>query len=160
VPALSTPTPAVPPPIMVTDAWYVTALGSEVGDELLSRSVLGRSVVPYRTADGTPVALRDRCSHGGYPLSAGAPETERTSHYVFAVARDWRVDDPELSTEFRITIAVFGQDKEALEAIEQAAPTHPGPLREMSVRADQPGPQLRRLVKQRIEAECAARVQP
>jgi phenylpropionate dioxygenase-like ring-hydroxylating dioxygenase large terminal subunit len=94
-------------------------------------------------------------------LHAFTPESERTSHYFFAVARDWRVDDPELSTEFlRTTIAVFEQDKEALEAIEQVALTHPGPLREMSVRADQPGLQLRRLVKQRIEAAYATGVQP
>jgi phenylpropionate dioxygenase-like ring-hydroxylating dioxygenase large terminal subunit len=55
----------------VTNAWYAAALGSELGEGLLGRRILGRSVVLYRLDDGTPVALRDRCSHRGYPLSAG-----------------------------------------------------------------------------------------
>ncbi len=55
----------------VRQEWYVAALSDEVGEELLSRRLLGRSIVLYRTADGRPVALDDRCSHRGFPLSAG-----------------------------------------------------------------------------------------
>lgn len=55
----------------VRQEWYVAALGEEVGEGLLSRRILGRSMVLYRTASGDPVALDDRCSHRGYPLSAG-----------------------------------------------------------------------------------------
>jgi phenylpropionate dioxygenase-like ring-hydroxylating dioxygenase large terminal subunit len=62
---------AAPCASFVTRAWYVAALASEVGDGLLARTILGRSVVLYRAADGTPVALHDRCSHRGFPLSAG-----------------------------------------------------------------------------------------
>lgn len=55
----------------VREEWYVVALGDELGEQLLSRRVLGRSVLLYRAADGRPIALDDRCSHRGYPLSAG-----------------------------------------------------------------------------------------
>lgn len=55
----------------VMNEWYVVALREEVTDQLMERRVLGRSVVLFRRADGTPVALRNRCSHRGYPLTAG-----------------------------------------------------------------------------------------
>lgn len=61
----------------VRQEWYVAALGTEVGESLLSRRLLGRSVVLYRTSDGHPVALDDRCSHRGFPLSAGARRGDR-----------------------------------------------------------------------------------
>ena len=51
--------------------WYVAALASEVGQAPLGRMILGDPVVVYRTADGTPVALADRCPHRRYPLSLG-----------------------------------------------------------------------------------------
>ncbi|WP_341720110.1 aromatic ring-hydroxylating dioxygenase subunit alpha [Micromonospora sp. FIMYZ51] len=51
------------------DQWYVAAYGSEVGRELLARTVLGEPLVLYRTESGAPVALADRCVHRRYPLS-------------------------------------------------------------------------------------------
>ena len=39
---------------------------------MLARQICGEHLVLYRLADGTPVALHDRCSHRGYPLSASA----------------------------------------------------------------------------------------
>ena len=51
--------------------WYVAAFSSEVGDKPLPRQLLGDHVVLFRTADGTPVALADRCPHRGLPLSQG-----------------------------------------------------------------------------------------
>ncbi|GAA2107322.1 aromatic ring-hydroxylating dioxygenase subunit alpha [Streptomyces synnematoformans] len=53
--------------------WYVAAYGSEVGRELLGRTVLGEPIAFYRTADGAGevVALADRCVHRRYPLSQG-----------------------------------------------------------------------------------------
>jgi phenylpropionate dioxygenase-like ring-hydroxylating dioxygenase large terminal subunit len=118
------------------------------------------SRVPTPAVHIALTTLRSPAGHGQEHhqaiLHAFTPETERTSHYFFAVARDWRLDDLEFDEQFlAMTRAVFGQDKKALEAIEQVALTHPGPLREISVRADQPGLQLRRLVKQRIAAEAA-----
>lgn len=51
--------------------WYVIAAGREVGDHLLARTVCGEHLVLYRTGAGQVVAMDDRCSHRGYPLSAG-----------------------------------------------------------------------------------------
>lgn len=56
---------------LVRDAWYVVACRDDVTDTPTTRTVLGRAVVLYRTNDGRPVALPDRCSHRGYPLSQG-----------------------------------------------------------------------------------------
>lgn len=53
------------------DAWYVAAFDHEVTDRPQHRLLLGEEVVLYRTPDGEPVALFDRCPHRGYPLSAG-----------------------------------------------------------------------------------------
>lgn len=51
--------------------WYVIADRSEVKDELLARTVCGRNLVIFRSEDGEPVILDDRCSHRAYPLSLG-----------------------------------------------------------------------------------------
>ncbi len=53
------------------DHWYVIASSDEVGRDLLARTVCGEHLVVFRTTAGTPVAMHDRCSHRGYPLSAG-----------------------------------------------------------------------------------------
>lgn len=53
------------------NAWYVAATRSELSDKPLHRWLLGKPVVLYRTANGAPVALFDRCPHRGYPLSSG-----------------------------------------------------------------------------------------
>lgn len=55
----------------VFDAWYVAALSGEVRPALLARTLLGKRVVLFRTPDGKPAALDDRCAHRSYPLSAG-----------------------------------------------------------------------------------------
>lgn len=55
----------------VRNQWYVVALTDEVADAPLARTVCGEHVVLYRTADGSLVALADRCSHRGFPLSLG-----------------------------------------------------------------------------------------
>jgi vanillate O-demethylase monooxygenase subunit len=55
----------------VRNGWYVAAWSSEIGDALLARRLLGEDIVFYRAASGAVVALRDRCAHRAYPLSAG-----------------------------------------------------------------------------------------
>lgn len=52
--------------------WYVAATTDEVGRTPLGRTVCGEHIVLYRREDGVAVALDDRCSHRGYPLSVGA----------------------------------------------------------------------------------------
>lgn len=51
--------------------WYVAAWWDEVGRGLFPRTLLGENIVLFRRADGTPVALEDRCAHRRLPLSAG-----------------------------------------------------------------------------------------
>ena len=58
----------------VYDEWYVAAFGADVSREFLSRRLLDKRVVLYRTEAGQPVALSDRCAHRAYPLSLGTLE--------------------------------------------------------------------------------------
>jgi vanillate O-demethylase monooxygenase subunit len=51
--------------------WYVAAYDHEVGHIPMGRMILGQPVVFFRTADGAPVALEDRCVHRHLPLSMG-----------------------------------------------------------------------------------------
>jgi phenylpropionate dioxygenase-like ring-hydroxylating dioxygenase large terminal subunit len=62
---------------LIRNCWYVVGWGTEVGRNLLSRRILGRPIVLYRTADGTPVALHDRCPHRSMPLSKGSLEGDQ-----------------------------------------------------------------------------------
>ncbi|MDT3446707.1 MULTISPECIES: aromatic ring-hydroxylating dioxygenase subunit alpha [unclassified Pseudofrankia] len=97
----------------------------------------------------------DGHEYHGAILHAFTPATERTTHYFFAAARDWQVGDSELNAKIQqIAITTFGQDKDALEAVEEVALTHPGELHELSVRSDKSGLRLRRLIKQRLLDEA------
>lgn len=61
--------------MFLRNAWYAGAWGHEVqADVLLGRKLLGDAVVFYRKSDGSPAALRDRCSHRFAPLSIGRKE--------------------------------------------------------------------------------------
>ncbi|MEJ2654195.1 MAG: aromatic ring-hydroxylating dioxygenase subunit alpha [Acidihalobacter sp.] len=54
------------------NTWYVAALSQEVdGEQLFHRRLLDTPVLIYRQADGTPVALHDRCPHRFAPLHLG-----------------------------------------------------------------------------------------
>ena len=56
----------------IWNAWHVGALSNEVGPEaLFARRLLDRPVLFYRRADGTAVALPDRCPHRFAYLSKG-----------------------------------------------------------------------------------------
>ncbi|MBN9473966.1 MAG: aromatic ring-hydroxylating dioxygenase subunit alpha [Burkholderiales bacterium] len=57
--------------------WYVAALANEVRpDAIFSRTLLNEPVIFYRRADGSVVALEDRCCHKHYPLHGGELEGE------------------------------------------------------------------------------------
>jgi phenylpropionate dioxygenase-like ring-hydroxylating dioxygenase large terminal subunit len=62
------------PEAFIFEAWYVAAWGEEITRAPLRRIFLEEPVVMYRKADGTPVALSDRCVHRAYPLSRGKLE--------------------------------------------------------------------------------------
>jgi phenylpropionate dioxygenase-like ring-hydroxylating dioxygenase large terminal subunit len=62
--------------------WYVAANDVEIGRKPLARTILGEPIVFYRTEDGTPVALEDRCVHRHLPLSMGKLVGDRLQcHY-------------------------------------------------------------------------------
>ena len=51
--------------------WWVAARGDEVSSKPLARWLLDTPVALYRIADGSVVALEDRCPHRWAPLSSG-----------------------------------------------------------------------------------------
>ncbi len=57
--------------MFVKNAWYVCAMSEEIGRRLTPRTILGAPIVLYRTQDGRPAALEDRCVHRRLPLSKG-----------------------------------------------------------------------------------------
>jgi vanillate O-demethylase monooxygenase subunit len=56
------------------NTWYAAADSTELGTAPVGRVFLNVPVVLYRTPDGTPVALEDRCCHRRAPLSKGKVE--------------------------------------------------------------------------------------
>lgn len=60
--------------MFIRNCWYVAAWDTEIGRTPLPRRILGEDVVLYRTEDGAPVALEDRCCHRNLPLSHGRIE--------------------------------------------------------------------------------------
>jgi phenylpropionate dioxygenase-like ring-hydroxylating dioxygenase large terminal subunit len=58
---------------LLRNTWYVACFSEDlVAGESLARKIAGERVVLYRRADGTPVALKDRCAHRSFPLSKGS----------------------------------------------------------------------------------------
>lgn len=55
--------------MFLRDQWYVAAWSGDVGEAPRARMILGESLVLYRLADGTAVALENRCPHRNLPLS-------------------------------------------------------------------------------------------
>jgi phenylpropionate dioxygenase-like ring-hydroxylating dioxygenase large terminal subunit len=61
--------------MFIRNAWYVVAWDYEVlPDTVLKRGVLGESVIVYRTGDGEPVVMENRCCHRAAPLALGRKE--------------------------------------------------------------------------------------
>lgn len=54
------------------NSWYVAAWDREITRNLLARVILEEPIVLFRKADGTAVALEDRCCHRQLPLSMGS----------------------------------------------------------------------------------------
>ena len=57
--------------MFVRNAWYVAAWDHELSRSMLRRIILEEPVVLFRTTEGKPVALEDRCCHRQAPLSVG-----------------------------------------------------------------------------------------
>lgn len=59
------------PSVVPDDAWFVAARSVSLGAGPVARTIHGRPVVLFRTADGTAHALEDRCPHKNVALSLG-----------------------------------------------------------------------------------------
>jgi len=57
--------------MFVRNAWYVAAWDHELSRSMLRRIILDEPVVLFRSTEGKPVALEDRCCHRQAPLSMG-----------------------------------------------------------------------------------------
>ncbi len=57
--------------MLILNAWYVAAWTAEVDRAPIGRTVCKQPIVLFRDADGSAVALADRCAHRAFPLSAG-----------------------------------------------------------------------------------------
>jgi phenylpropionate dioxygenase-like ring-hydroxylating dioxygenase large terminal subunit len=63
------------PGAFIRNAWYVVAWDFEVLDDtIFERTILGEPVIVYRTMDGTPIVMENRCCHRAAPLSLGRKE--------------------------------------------------------------------------------------
>jgi phenylpropionate dioxygenase-like ring-hydroxylating dioxygenase large terminal subunit len=108
---------------------------------------------------GAPAGNR---SHGvdGFFLAAITPETATSCHYFWNFVRSFRTDDSRLTTELRLAhvnggSGVYEQDRDILEAQQQAIARHPGRhLRSLNI--DAGGLQARRLIDRMIAAEQAS----
>ena len=53
------------------NVWYMAGWSEELGAAVLARTLFGRRVALFRTADGSVKAIADRCPHRFAPLSMG-----------------------------------------------------------------------------------------
>jgi nitrite reductase/ring-hydroxylating ferredoxin subunit len=53
------------------NAWYMFGWEQDIGQELVSKTILGRQVLVMRSSDGSLSAMDDRCPHRFAPLSMG-----------------------------------------------------------------------------------------
>jgi len=61
--------------MFIRNAWYAASWGHELTDEnMVSRKILGETLLFIRKRDGEVAVLRDRCSHRFAPLSIGRRE--------------------------------------------------------------------------------------
>ena len=57
--------------MLIKNAWYVAVWADELTTTPISRQICEIPVVLFRTSDGVPAALLDRCCHRAAPLSLG-----------------------------------------------------------------------------------------
>ncbi|CAN5152992.1 hypothetical protein BH10PSE6_BH10PSE6_17170 [soil metagenome] len=77
----------------IRNAWYVAAWTHEIEPgHIHARTIIDQPLVIYRTADGSIVALEDRCPHRFAPLSMGRLEGDalRCMYHGLKFASDGR----------------------------------------------------------------------
>jgi len=56
---------------MLTKYWYIACPSASIRRRPLAVQILSCNLVLFRTEDGSPAALENRCAHRGMPLAAG-----------------------------------------------------------------------------------------
>lgn len=89
----------------------------------------------------------------GYVLNTITPETERTSHYFWAFARNYRLHEQSVTTELCDGVTrIFREDEHILEAQQRAIDEHPDHVF-YNLNIDAGAMWARRLIDQMIAAE-------
>ena len=90
----------------------------------------------------------------GYVLNTITPETERTSHYFWAFARDYKLGDQRITTQLREGVSgVFFEDETMLNAQQRAIEANPG-YDFYNLNIDAGGMWVRRLLDRMVAAEA------
>ena len=89
-------------------------------------------------------------------LNTVTPETATTTHYFYAHARKFSIDDPEIDRIFvRDFRAVFQEDVDILGAQQANLDRHPD-ADYIDINTDGPGLALRQMIDERVAAERSA----
>jgi nitrite reductase/ring-hydroxylating ferredoxin subunit len=163
----------------IFNEWYVAAFTHQIDRSLRKRKILGRNLVFFRTTDGKPVALEDRCAHRSYPLSASkldgntivcgyhglrydevrtahipTPESLTSTHYFIVHGRDFALSDPGVTQFMHDQLfQAFTEDVVGLAAVEQTFAAAGEKPYEISLPSDRASVAMRRYLKRRSDEE-------
>ena len=90
------------------------------------------------------------------PIHLITPETDHSSHYIWGLARNFRLDDDELNDRiYTATAQTFGEDRELLETQDRRLQAEDMPkIPQMAVKVDKAPIQGRRLLEAMIQREA------
>jgi phenylpropionate dioxygenase-like ring-hydroxylating dioxygenase large terminal subunit len=89
----------------------------------------------------------------GYVLNTMTPETDKSCFYLWAFARNWRLDQQAITTRLREGVSgVFFEDEQMLEAQQRGIDANPG-YDFYNLNIDAGGMWSRRLIQRLIDAE-------
>jgi len=104
------------------------------------------------TGSGAPEGDRSQ-GVNGMVINTITPETDRSSHYFWAFARNYRRDEQALTTQLREGVSsIFREDEEILEAQQKAMDENPGRIF-YNLNIDSGSMWARRLIDGQIAAE-------
>ena len=89
------------------------------------------------------------------PIHIITPETDHSSHYIWGLARNFRLDDDKLNDKiFAATNQTFDEDRDLLEIQDRCLQTEKLPkIPQIAVKVDKAPVQGRRLLEARIQSE-------
>jgi len=110
---------------------------------------------------GTGAPEGDRAQGvNGYVLNTITPETDSTCRYLWAFARNYRLDEQSLTTQLREGVAtIFREDETILEAQQKAIEENPGRIF-YNLNIDSGSMWARRLIDRMIESETGRAAAP